>query len=199
MFSRVSRVVRRATVSNSRVTTEMSELSEQLKVRWESEGASTRPGISQRKISAFEARYGVHIPEDFRDYFCTVDGMEEGLSENALISFWPLNKVEPVTRRVVEHSGVPDYSQIARKLKDAGSYFAFADFLIWSHVYAIRIGAPHEKNEIVWICGSHHSVIADSFSAFIRAYLKDPNDVLCPAPLRRGRISYALHRMLGRV
>ena len=169
----------------------MSELSEQLKGRWESEGASTRPGSSPWKISSFEARYGVRLPEDVRDYFCTVDGMEEGLSDNALISFWPLNEVEPVTTRVVQFSGVPDYRRIARKLKDAGSYFAFADFLIWSHVYAIRIGAPHKKNEIVWICGSHHSVVADSFSDFIKAYLNDPDDVLCPAPSRRGRISYA--------
>ena len=176
----------------------MSELSEQLKGRWESEGASTRPGISQRKISSFEARYGVSLPEDFRDYFCTVDGMEEGLSDNALISFWPLDEVEPVTRRVVEHSGIPDYSGIAKKLKGADSYFAFADFLIWSHVYAIRIGAPHEKNEIVWICGSHHSVIADSFSDFIKAYLKDPDDILGPAPLRRGRIASTLRAMWRR-
>ncbi|HEU4386565.1 MAG TPA: SMI1/KNR4 family protein [Blastocatellia bacterium] len=159
----------------------MGRLTENLKNYWSSIGTTTRSGVDPTSIASFESRYNVRFPEDFRDYITTIDGIEDGNWDDEMISFWPLHCVKSVPEALTPFAGIPDYSRIANRLRDASSYFVFADFLIWSHVYAIRLGTRgSDKNNILWICGSKYYSVAESFSDFLQMYLDNPESIVFP-------------------
>ena len=139
------------------------KLADQIIRFWSSLGLNIRPGVSETALAEFEAKYGVVLPADMRAYFTAVDGMSGEVDDQRMITFWPLEKVKPVTE---ELPGEPH---------EHASYFLFADFLIWSHGYAIRLSAdPEAANRVVIVPadGTAHPV-ATSFSDFIIRYLAD--------------------------
>ena len=81
---------------------------------------------------------------------------------------------------VVPFAGIPDYSRISDVLPNASEYFAFADCMIWSHVFAVRV-APAAATEVVWLCGTTYAVVAPTFDAFWELYLSDPDAALFAA------------------
>src|ERR1051325_6340640 len=139
----------------------MNTLTERLMSYWSSINIELGPGVSRQAINSFEAHYGVEFPQDFRDYISTIGGMQEGFSDNNIVSFWPFHQIKSVPEKLASFAGIPNYSQIANRLPEAGSYFVFADFLIWSHVYAIKLSSnPAEKNYVLWMCGTEHKQVA---------------------------------------
>lgn len=140
-----------------------------LKDRWESQDIEVNPGVSTAELTAFEAKYGVCLPADLRDYFLTVDGMAEGVSDDALIRFWPLNEVKPITEEAPAYSD-PTY------IHDAESLFVFADFCLWSHAYAIRLSSESQSpNPVFVIGGEQPEKMFDSLSDLVASYLIDPD------------------------
>jgi len=78
-------------------------------------------------------------------------------SDNEMLSFWPLDSIKSVPECLSDFGGIPDYSKIESRLKEASSYFVFADYLIWSHVYAIRLSpSGAEPRHILWLDGSEY-------------------------------------------
>jgi SMI1 / KNR4 family (SUKH-1) len=138
-------------------------LAEQVLRFWSSVGLTIRPGVSEAALAEFEARYGVVLPPDMRAYFKAVDGMNGEMDDQRMVTFWPLEQVKRVTD---ELPGEP------RKHE---SYFLFADFLIWSHGYAIRLSADSEAANPVVIVPADGTTrrVAESFSDFITRYLAD--------------------------
>lgn len=164
----------------------MSILIEQLKGYWASTGVKLGSGVAEKEIEAFEAKYGIYMPEDFRNYFRLIGGMEkEGESDDSATSFWPSESIKSVPERLVQFAGIPDYSRVTENLKEPQFYFVFADWMMWSQVYAIRLTAKRDdENHMMWICGSEHCyIIAKSFSEFINNYLQDPESILVPKEL----------------
>jgi hypothetical protein len=141
-----------------------------LKNHWLSLGVKVNAGVSHDELDAFESKYQVVLPADLRDYFLTVDGMVEGVMDHGCFSFWSLNAVKPIPDES------PNYSD--PYIKDARSFFVFADFLIWSHAYAIRLAATDAANTIFMIGGETPIKMYDSFSEFVSAYLSDPDRLL---------------------
>lgn len=79
-----------------------------------------------------------------------------------LVEFWPLATIS------AKHDGVP------------GDYFGFADFLIDSHWYVIRLSADVRSSGPTGVgdeCGIDEP-LGGSFSAFIEAYLHGPGRAL---------------------
>jgi SMI1/KNR4 family protein SUKH-1 len=107
-----------------------------LKNLWLSKAIEVNPGVSDEDLAAFEAAYEISLPSDMRDYFLHVNRMAEGVSDPALLSFWPLNEVKPIPETA------PAFSNLAY-ISDSQSLFLFADFCIWSHAYAIRLSNSH--------------------------------------------------------
>src|ERR1043165_9572072 len=97
-----------------------------LKNRWLSQGLEVNPGVSEEKLSQFESMYQVSLPADLRDYLLTVDGMAEGISDDAFISFWSLNEVKPIPEEA------PEFAHLSY-IEEAESLFVFADYSIWAH------------------------------------------------------------------
>lgn len=143
-----------------------------LRDRWESQGIEVNPGVSTAELTTFESKYGVCLPGDLRDYLLTVDGMAEGVSDDALIRFWPLNEVKPITEEA------PAYSH-STYIQEPESLFVFADFCIWSHAYAIRLSSESESpNPIFVIGGEQPEKVFDSFSDLVASYLIEPDRLL---------------------
>ena len=140
-----------------------------LKNCWASLGVEINRGVSTEELTVFESKYSVRLPADLRDYFLTVDGMAEDVTDDSLIRFWPLNEVKPVTEEA------PAFSDSSYIL-EAESLFVFADFCIWSHAYAIRLSSDNESpNPVFVIGGEQPEKMFDSFSDLVASYLIDPD------------------------
>jgi hypothetical protein len=98
-----------------------------------------------------------------RTYFAAVDGMNGEMDDQRMITFWPLEQVKRVTEELLEEP--PEHAP----------YFLFADFLIWSHGYAIRLSSdPWDANPVVLVpADGTVQPVATSFSDFIARYLAD--------------------------
>lgn len=142
-----------------------------LKNHWLSQGIEVNPGVSKEELTAFESKYQVSLPADLRDYFLTVDGMAQGVTDDALIRFWSLNEVKPVPEEA------PDYSDPSY-IEDAESLFLFADYCIWSHAYAIRLSSTEASNAIIVIGDETPTRMFGSFSELVSNYLTDADLLL---------------------
>ena len=150
----------------------MRELAERVTHLWRRSGAEPRPGVDAGALSDFRLHNGVPIPAELAQFYRVTDGIE---SDANLFAVWRLCEVRRVPEALSHFRGIPDYGQIAEKLPDAAAYFAFADYMIWSHVFAVR-AAPDgvTLGPVVWICGREHGIAAESFGAFWERYLIDP-------------------------
>jgi len=159
----------------------MSSVGERLKNYWISIGAKVRPGASHSAIQSFEGAHRVRLSRELCDYYQAVDGMEEGQTDNDMLEFLPLNSLKRVTEELIEFGGIPDYRGLRDSLADPSRCFVFIDYMIRSHVYAVRLTQDAQAvTPVIWICGSQWEVIAPSFSDFGERYLLNRNSVLFP-------------------
>jgi SMI1 / KNR4 family (SUKH-1) len=124
-------------------------------------------GASLGELESFEKANEVKLPADLRDYFLSVNGMPGGVTDNAMIRFWPLNEVISLPK------GAPDYAN-KNYIENPSSFYLFADYSIWAHAYAIHLASsPSEANEILLVGGKNPIVLFRSFSELVDNYLKD--------------------------
>src|SRR4030095_13637560 len=110
---------------------------------WSRQGIKLRSGVSENEIAQFEAKYTVRLPRDLREYFEMVNGFQEHTSDENCISFWALDEVVPVNK--YWSSGI----------EGGDSHFAFADWSLAAHVYAIQLSATmQDGNRVVVIYDS---------------------------------------------
>ncbi len=135
---------------------------------WASIGSRIKPGASEHDLRAFEQRHHVRLPPDFREYLTLCNGLSLGDGGHfdydwlGLIEFWPLETISD------RHDGVP------------GEYFGFADFLIDSHWYVIRLSADVHLSGAIGV-GNELGIVeqlGDSFSDFVEAYLHAPDRIV---------------------
>lgn len=170
----------------------MQSLTDNLRGYWESNHFHMRSGLSPETIRRFETQYNVVLPTDLREYFLVNDGMEDGDSDNELVAFLPLADIKPVPEELSSFAGIPDYSSICDGLPDAQKCFVFADYMIRSHVYAIRLSQDSEAlTPVIWICGPYWSEISPSFSAFIEDYVTDFERIRFPRIARSMKGGYS--------
>ena len=140
---------------------EVTPLLDELVRRWEAEDVPWGPANSVEQVRAFEARTGVSLPEDMSRYFLSVGGMQENCTDGDLFCFWSLAEVGPV-----ESDSVINAAAYA-------GYYLFADFMIWSHAYGVRL-AGDASHPVVIVGGEAPIQVAESFTDFLRKYLRDP-------------------------
>lgn len=170
----------------------MQSLAEKLSGYWDNDHIHIRSGLPPETIQRFETKYNVVFASDLREYFLGIDGMEDGDSDNELLAFLPLADVKPVPDELASFAGIPDYSSICDGLPRAPRCVVFADYMIRSHVYAIRLFADSAASTpVIWICGPYWSEIAPSFSAFIEDYLTDFERIRFPRDRRPMRGGYS--------
>jgi hypothetical protein len=149
-------------------------LIERLKSHWSQSGIKVRPGVPPQQIEAFESRYQVSLPLDLREYFTTVDGMEdEDTFDSDMFSFLQLHAVRSLPDVLGEHGQISVHHEIMRSLPDPHRWFVIVDYLIGSALFAIRLSPIVESNPVLGYCGPYQ-IVASTFSDFLEAYLTDP-------------------------
>jgi hypothetical protein len=138
-----------------------------LVARWNDLGLTVRRGCGPHEIDAFEARVGLRLPTDLREFLAVANGVER---DSDGFSFWPLEMYETFEAQLMRHS--PGSPFVA----EPHEYYVFCDYLDWSWAYAIRLNGPHVLgaiNEVVPVGMMRMHVVASSFSQFVDLYLED--------------------------
>src|SRR5260370_31803850 len=116
---------------------------------WTQKGIKIRPGASLQQIESFESRYLVRLPPDLRQYFATVDGMEEGETDPDMFAFIRLEAVKSIPQELARFGGSPDYREIMQSLADPHCWYVIVDYLIGSAVCAIHLSASPENTPVL--------------------------------------------------
>jgi hypothetical protein len=132
-----------------------------VKAGWERHGIAARPGASALEIEAFERLHGTRLSEDVADYFRAIDGMNEDDVDQFSIRFWSLGEMRSAQEEV------PTTNIDA--LRD---YFVFADYSLWAHGYAVRLGEMGD--DVIVVGGERPVAVAPSFGAFLELYVSHP-------------------------
>ena len=141
---------------------------------WRRSDIEIRPGVTEREIAEFEAKYGITFPLDVREFFCAADGTGADMDEG-LYRFWPLAEVQPVHAVLVSDRFT--YS-------DRYSYpdcFAFADHCINCWDYAVRLtNDPSQMAPVYRVTGGDPpgEQMAPSFREFMERYASNPSNIL---------------------
>jgi hypothetical protein len=147
------------------MTENLSDLFLALRTHWAASDLEPAGPAMPSDVAAFEQRHNVRLPSDLREYFLTLNGGilgHGGSVDNDFISFWRLDQVESIV-----DSGV-----------DRG-LFAFADWSIDAHVYAIALSSDAATPTPVYIVGGGRLIpAACSFADFVRGYLLGNEHVL---------------------
>jgi len=142
--------------------------------RWAAMGAVRGPAVSAEELAGFEARLGVRLPGEARAYFLALNGSENGRDEmlgDELIAFWNLSQV----RRLQDE--LPGFLPA-----DGETHLVFADHLIWSHAYVLRVRNGDETAPVFVSCDFDRLVpAAPSLAAFLRGYAAEDQGTLFPS------------------
>ena len=149
----------------------MAEIFVKLKEFWSKQEIKLRPGLSPVALAKFESQLKLPLPNDLREYFLFADGFDGGM-DNECISFLPM---EEAVRESVIWS--PPGERTA-------PFFAFADFLISSHVYMIDLEDVSNGWSSVYVVYDNKPdwirKVADTFSDFLLGYMANDYSVLFP-------------------
>jgi hypothetical protein len=153
----------------------MTTIGARAKSYWSRHGVKLRSGVAEQDIVAFEKKFGVRLPQDVREFFAVVDGMDDSaslVSDDNGITFLPLGNVTPLTAKWTQCS-----------FKDAGAFFIFADYSLSAHVYAIRLSVEANTSTSVIVVYDQNPIkVADSYAEFMHEYLSGNELVLFPQP-----------------
>src|SRR5437773_2119607 len=94
-----------------------------LKQLWQSQGFKFGPQITEEEIQAFESYHHVCVPFDLREYFLTLDGMDEK-SVDGLTRLWPFHEI----CLLVEQMGEINSAWLDNLIPDVTSYYIIGDY-----------------------------------------------------------------------
>ncbi len=141
---------------------------------WRRSKIVIRRGATQDEIAAFEAKHGVVLPSDVREYFSAADGTGDDMDEG-FYRFWPLAEVQPVHDVLVsERFTYPDRFAYP-------DCFVFADHCISCWDYAVRLTSdPKQPAPVFRVTGGDQpgEQMASSFREFMDRYAENPDNII---------------------
>jgi hypothetical protein len=150
----------------------MEKIFEELKNYWLAQNIRIGKGISKEEIYKFENKYNISIPKDFKYYLTYINGMdcsESWETDRDLITFWPINKIKPLSEEA------PECAISNRRL-----YYVFADYSINAMLYLIQLSREPEVPTPIFVLGNNLIKVADNFHEFIVRYIKNDQIILFP-------------------
>jgi hypothetical protein len=145
----------------------MTRLLQRMLDKWTADGLTPRPPAQAQTVIAFEKRYNVRLPADFREYFSVCDGMDDGVMDEDLFSFWELSRIRPIPEELPE----PEYREY-REFPGASRFFCFADWSINGEVFTIELHSDPSSANRIFALGPRPLGIV-GFGNFVEAYLTD--------------------------
>jgi SMI1 / KNR4 family (SUKH-1) len=137
---------------------------------WIDSGANIQTtAISEDAVAALERRYGVALPNDFREYL--LKSCPQGNDNGWPVEWWSLDRIKNIPE---EYEYKIENASVARS---AGPYLFFADYMIWCWAWAIACGNDENRGRVV-VIGASDNFIADSFGQFVDRYIDDELSVV---------------------
>lgn len=118
---------------------------------------------AEGEVAALESRYGVRLPDDFREYLLVSCSVDENLWDE-VVGWWPLDRIKNI------HDEYQHAVRNPQVVASIGTYLFFADYLAWCWAWAIACGDDENRGRVVAISG-HDRFVADSFSDFVDLYI----------------------------
>ncbi len=134
--------------------------------------------VSHAQVETLEKRYGVRLPEDFRDYLlhlCPKDDFQGDGSTNTT-TWWPLERIKNVVEELAQMDSNSGFgTEITDKIiaRDAAKYIFFADYMIWMWAWAICCDESKNRGKVAVIGGSPDRFVAGNFGHFVEMYVED--------------------------
>ena len=124
-------------------------------------------------ILLFESKNNLLIPSDLAEYFRLMDNTAYEMDKE-LFRFRSFDHFKNIDAELANWGGIPNYTNIINTLSQSENCFVFADFMIHTFTYAIRL-YPNlvDINEIYIISGDQYKIISNSFSDFLDLYFSD--------------------------
>jgi hypothetical protein len=113
----------------------------------------------------FEQKYGVRLPQIFKEYFIFFNGTGEANFGDEGYSFFSLAEFRPVK----DLKGIENFPH--------ANCFVFSEFLLWMTAYALKLDEHGNEFGIYEICNTHNKV-CNSFEEFISMMMTNDCDHL---------------------
>lgn len=132
--------------------------------KWRAAEVTLRPGVTDKQIGEFESKYEVALPDDYRHFLKTTDGMNENEVDNDMFTIWELSRVKTCS----ELYPSPKY----RKFEASDLAFCFADWCLNGHVYVMELTNRSKRGCKFWgLVG--REIQCHSFTQFIELLVVD--------------------------
>ncbi len=132
----------------------------------------------QTRLITFESESGLVIPADLAEHFRLLEAGKREVWKD-MYQFYRFGAFKNVPTGIALFRGVPDYRGIVDTLAGCEDCFGFADWMIMSFAYAIRLyREPSLVNEVYVIHKDEFKNIADSFSGFLELLERDAGELL---------------------
>lgn len=149
-----------------------------LKNYWDKSGVRYQSPATIKLIEQFQDQNHILLPNDVLGFYSMFNGFDDGAVDNDIISFWSLQRIKRVPDILSDYGGMPDYREIVHNLPNNDNYFVFADFLSFSHVYAVKLLPNRINSQVIWISsGKDFGNVTNTFSEFISLYLVSPGNL----------------------
>lgn len=109
----------------------------------------------EKEIVEKLANFKMPMSQDVIEVYSKLGGMADGECDETLLSFWDVDK-------------------ILRENESSSNLIAFADFLIYSHLYYFKFENEFVSSIHIWWGEKDIEKIADSFEEFFENYLINP-------------------------
>jgi hypothetical protein len=125
---------------------------------------------SENEVAALESRYGVRLPDDFREYLLQSCPSRDEEVDDRVTSWWGLSRIKNIPDEYCYEIGHPEIAA------NAHTYLFFADYIFWSMAWAIACGEDENRGCIIAISGEDRFV-ANNFREFVERYVIDDRDL----------------------
>ena len=127
-------------------------------------GVVSRPA-SEAEIAGLEARYGVALPTDFRQYLTEGAPVAENWdAENG--NWWPLDRIKSIPEEY-------EHAVSAPIAENADKHLFFLDHMQWCWAWAISCVNDETFGRVALIGGQSEVYVASSFTDFVERYTTD--------------------------
>lgn len=146
---------------------------EKLLAHWRSDGIDVASfGATEAEVAALEAKYGVQLPDDFREYLLNASpraGMDVFYAHENHTDWWEVGQVKSAPEEGEEINDPVI-------LQSADRYLYFADYISWCWAWAINCSDDEHRGRVIMV-GSPAVFVADSFTAFVDLFVENVDNV----------------------
>ena len=127
---------------------------------WRSSGVVLNPGASVSQLAATAKRLGASLPSELHELLLACNGM-------------PSNEWDP--RHTIRWMPTDEWFQLngepGWQSEHSRGAWVFADYLLGSHFYAIKLGLRPENSQVFVLDDRSEKLISSTFLGFLRLYL----------------------------